>query len=507
VQNIITELKPAVVAIETDREYLMKFAGKAHVLLGRIVGLGDSSMSNDSEQPQQQQQQEPPQISHQYEILSTSSPSSKPSSSLSSFSSSSKVSSESPSRTPPLQHPYLSSQDLSRLALFGFTPSQLLQPSDLFHGLEVASAISAARLTQSHIKSIDLPIPHIRQPPTFHISQFLTDIRTRYKLPIPPDQSDGSKTAGTWMHKMEDELDSQRKLSPLGKLIMKSLIRAFVGSEHKIETDALTIEEQRMYTRIWTLFNPIAKYYIMDIRNAIMVDHIRKLVAALSNENRKNERIVVVVGKSHVFGMGHLWNAFVANQKLNNTVTRTTTNTTTNSQRRSTPSSIFIKTPSTLESICDPFPDPEAFEKNARAEQKEMDSYLLSHATLRRQSLEMEQRSGISQIVTVGASAPKHKLKATVVNGSAGRPSIPPPAFNVIEQQQQQQQRTSSHVIRDEGSHDVGLGYTPKQQESGVAQDNEFKETVNNVVEKEEVEVDEFLDVRKKVRRELKYVD
>ncbi|KAJ3401533.1 hypothetical protein HDV05_000393, partial [Chytridiales sp. JEL 0842] len=181
VKRVVEELKPIVVTLETDRLNLERFAGKFEVLGGRLLPM----LGLEEQHPNMNNSDHVQDDHHR------------------------------PTTTLNDNQWHLTPSELSRLELFGFHPSSN-KPTDLLHGLEIHAALQSSLSTGSYLKCIDLPLPQIRNPPTHHVSAFLEQVRNRYKLPFPPDKSDGTRTPGTLMHKMESELDSRRSLSAFG---------------------------------------------------------------------------------------------------------------------------------------------------------------------------------------------------------------------------------------------------------------------------------------------------
>jgi pheromone shutdown protein TraB len=82
-----------------------------------------------------------------------------------------------------------------------------------------------------------------------------------------------------------------------------------------IEEDYVGIGELKTHLELWSRFHPAAYYWSLGLRDAVMTERIRMSVMDIRvNEALSHldpNTIVVVVGKSHYFGIKYLWESFV----------------------------------------------------------------------------------------------------------------------------------------------------------------------------------------------------
>ena len=89
--------------------------------------------------------------------------------------------------------------------------------------------------------------------------------------------------------------------------------------KHSINCDYAGIGEYSSHLQLWARFHPSTFYWFIGLRDAVMTERIRSVVMNLKRTapaDLDSKTIVVVVGKSHYFGIKQLWDRFVQDEKF-----------------------------------------------------------------------------------------------------------------------------------------------------------------------------------------------
>ncbi|KAJ3039642.1 hypothetical protein HDV00_011986 [Rhizophlyctis rosea] len=221
--------------------------------------------------------------------------------------------------------------DRRALLRVGVDPTFHFSPSYRSYGLEVGAAIRAARAVGAVIRSIDLPMEAGSTGRRWERMEHLVE---RYRIKRHYERR--TTKFGTWLFRMVSRFAFMGDKSfPFKERWFKA---RDVGKE--AEMDVATVKDHALFLRIWAAFHPSPYFWLMEVRNAGMVDGIRSCVRDVAeaegyleglpwpgeedgvDETKKEDSertppsIVVVVGKSHVFGMAELWKSILQEERF-----------------------------------------------------------------------------------------------------------------------------------------------------------------------------------------------
>jgi pheromone shutdown protein TraB len=196
-----------------------------------------------------------------------------------------------------LQNHKVSDVDKNALRMYGIS-SEVVDSEQILYGAEMGAAINEANKIGSEIVYID-ESPKDLQYMIHHDnkSNIAQDAQTRFQL---------------YYHKYRSSS------SLLGEMIYQLLcLWVFRGSpvNRAIQDDFAGIGEHLTHLQLWSRFHPSTWYWFVGLRDAVMVERIRQFVTNRREEhpntNLDPKTIVVVVGKTHYFGIKELWARFI----------------------------------------------------------------------------------------------------------------------------------------------------------------------------------------------------
>ncbi|KAJ3210398.1 hypothetical protein HDU67_005349 [Dinochytrium kinnereticum] len=151
---------------------------------------------------------------------------------------------------------------------------------------DVEMAYGLAYRYKAETVPIDLTPENIMSPPTHTLFSYLNTIRLHYRVPSLP-----------------------RVLpSFLGKTIYKSLHLLQLRS--RMSQDSISVADYRFARRIYGIFFPKESNAALLMREAIMVDNLKKVIRNSVAAGRGGETIAVVIGKVHAEGLFNAWNSY-----------------------------------------------------------------------------------------------------------------------------------------------------------------------------------------------------
>ncbi|KAI9207633.1 uncharacterized protein BJ171DRAFT_493281 [Polychytrium aggregatum] len=195
-------------------------------------------------------------------------------------------------------HAAIRPDEIQSLGEEGISPS-LLKENSLGYGLEIAAAIESASCMGAIVKAIDMEPEVAANPTSPEDTHAVSSAKERFRIGMP------------------------RSISTRTTLLNRALFwiacRAAFGTKNipkLVAGDVVRLSEFGAYLKIWAVFHPALHYYWIMLRDAIMLANLRRVMQALYNTEQSNPKIVVVVGKSHVFGMVEMWNEVLAKERF-----------------------------------------------------------------------------------------------------------------------------------------------------------------------------------------------
>ncbi|KAI8894248.1 hypothetical protein BC833DRAFT_568512 [Globomyces pollinis-pini] len=185
----------------------------------------------------------------------------------------------------------------TKLNLHGFKN----QDDDLYAS-EMATALKTALEIGSCVRFIDEDAESLMLKSN-STNTVVQSAMQRFKL-FAPNRNYGTSTIGSILYKLACWYTFKGK--PIGKLI---------------ESDAISVAELNAHLHLWGMFHPQSFHYYVRLRDAVMTERLREILSFLhlnsnQHENRPNTNskiIVVVIGKSHYFGIRMFFENFIQN--------------------------------------------------------------------------------------------------------------------------------------------------------------------------------------------------
>ncbi|KND01220.1 uncharacterized protein SPPG_04311 [Spizellomyces punctatus DAOM BR117] len=286
VEYVMDQVTPAAVCLEIDADRLKSYSAKAEVVLGRYKSQ-HSGASISPLSPEDLANRAPLSSSRLSGVRTVLSPTSGGTGS-----------------SPALS---LTEHDHETLTRLGIDPALHLSPTHLHYGLEIGVAVRSAHTHNAVIRSIDIHPDILRSDPSH--STLINDLIRRFRLLPPPI----------------------RGTSMLGRGLFWLITRLSFGVKRDVakeaQADVCSVKDHATYLRCWKTFHPNAYFWWLEVRNAGMVNGIRTCVrdvaesaGLLSATDKSHAKeppaIVVVVGKSHVFGIAEMWADKVEQEKF-----------------------------------------------------------------------------------------------------------------------------------------------------------------------------------------------
>jgi pheromone shutdown protein TraB len=198
-------------------------------------------------------------------------------------------------------HLMISDADKDALRMYGIS-SNVVHSDQILYGGEMGAAIQEANKLGSQVLYID-ESPKDLQYMILHDNHhnIAQEAQSRFQL---------------YYHKYRSSS------SLLGEMMYQLLcLWVFRGKPVKraIQEDFAGIGEHLTHLQLWSRFHPSTWYWFVGLRDAVMVERIRQFV---TNDRKEDahlpldpKTIVVVVGKTHYFGIKELWTRFVEKEK------------------------------------------------------------------------------------------------------------------------------------------------------------------------------------------------
>ncbi|KAJ3292226.1 hypothetical protein HK104_005445 [Borealophlyctis nickersoniae] len=220
--------------------------------------------------------------------------------------------------------------DHRALMNLGIDPAAHVDSSHIHYGLEIGVALRAAKSCGAVVRNIDW------HPNDLMKSKKGRDVTgelcRKYRLTRLRERRTGALASFLFGHTVKFAFME-------GPETGKSLWSRFRWRRNIIQEmdyDATTVRDHALYLRVWSRFHRSTHFWWIELRNAGMVDAVKKclrdvaeadgLLGGVGNQGESNQNgtssgqsaarppsIVVVVGKSHVFGMAEMWKDFVQN--------------------------------------------------------------------------------------------------------------------------------------------------------------------------------------------------
>ncbi|KAI9093077.1 hypothetical protein DFS34DRAFT_696747 [Phlyctochytrium arcticum] len=279
VQYVIDQVKPVAVCLEVDQARLEAYASKAQLVLeGKNRNATPEDVKMAISRLQEERNRQDSSVESKRGVFMIES-----------------ASSTSSNLVP------LSDDERLFLSSIGINPNLQFTSDHIHYGLEMGTAVFAARSHGAVVRAIDIHPNTLRAEPPH--SPLIKGLIQRFKLARP-----AAVTRAT-------------AVPVFSRFLAWGVQKLGFGSRNvsrELNQDLVGISDLASLVRIWKTFYSNAFFWWYELRNAIMVENLRDCVrdVAVSRgilaptfrpTSDPPPTIVVVVGKSHVFGMAEMW--------------------------------------------------------------------------------------------------------------------------------------------------------------------------------------------------------